>query len=265
MHPMLNIGIQAARNASRIILRYIDQVDTLSVDMKKKNDFVTQVDKMSEQDIINTIHKAYPDHSILAEESGFEKLDDEYCWIIDPLDGTANFIHGIPQFAISIALKHRGDVIVGVVFDPIKQELFTAAKGSGAHLNNRRIRVSQIKQLELGMIGTGFPFRHPEHVDAYFRTLNSVFHACGDIRRAGAAALDLAYVAAGRLDGHWEFSLETWDLAAGTLLVKEAGGMVSDFSGKDKYLENGQIIAGNPKIFKALHEVLQPSLNTQDS
>ncbi|MBW5802941.1 inositol monophosphatase [Coxiella endosymbiont of Ornithodoros amblus] len=257
MHPMLNIAIQAARNAARIIVRLVDRLYVLDINEKTHNDFVTQVDRLSEEEIINTIHKAYPNHAILAEEMGLQKYKNDYTWIIDPLDGTANFIHGFPQFAISIALKYRGTLETGLVYDPLRQELFTATRGSGAQLNNRKIRVSSCQKLSHALIGTGFPFKKEKELFlAYLKTFEAVFLQTNGIRRAGAAALDLAYVAAGRLDGFWEMSLRPWDMAAGILLITEAGGLVSDFKGENNYIENGSVIAGNPRMYKSLLEII---------
>ena len=249
MQPMLNTAIKAARNAGKIMVQYVDRIDLLTIDSKKRNDFVTEVDRACEQEIIDVLRSAYPNHSILGEETGYQE-GDEFCWVIDPLDGTANFVHGFPQFAVSIALKQKNRVVVGCIYDPLRQELFTSIKGAGTQLNERRIRVTQCAKLEDALIGTGFPFREPHHFKPYLRTFEAIFPACAGVRRAGAAALDLAYVAAGRLDGFWETSLEQWDLAAGTLMIKEAGGLCSDYRGEPDYLDNGQIIAGNPKIFK---------------
>lgn len=260
MHPMLNIAVQAARNAARIIVRYVDRLDAVEVSEKKRNDFVTQVDCLSEREIIDTIHKTYPAHAVLAEEAGFIEGNEEYVWVVDPLDGTTNFIHGFPQFAISIALKHRGNLEVGVVYDPLRQELFTAARGEGAQLNNRKIRVSNCKKLSNALVGTGFPFKKSHHFKNYLNTFENIFPMTAGVRRAGAAALDLAYVAAGRLDGFWEMTLKEWDMAAGVLLVKEAGGLVGDFHNEGHYLDSGNLIAGNPKIYKALLDIVQSSL-----
>ena len=260
MHPMLNIAIQAARNAAKIIVRYVDRLDSIEVNEKNRNDFVTQVDHLSEQEIIATLQKSYPSHAFLAEESGKITGNEDFIWIIDPLDGTTNFIHGFPQFAISIALQQRGKLEVAVVYDPLRQELFTAARGEGAQLNHRKIRVSACKKLSDALIGTGFPFKKSDYFPLYLRTFEAVFPQTAGVRRAGAAALDLAYVAAGRLDGFWEMALKEWDMAAGILLIQEAGGLVGDFQDKDNYLENGNVIAGNPKIYKYLLEIVQSSL-----
>jgi len=258
MHPMLNIAIRAARNAGNIIMRYADRVDTLTIETKSRNDFVTEVDKQAEQEIIYTLRKAFPDHGILAEESGCSGNQDEYLWVIDPLDGTTNFVRGFPHFAVSIALKHRGKLDQAVIYDPVRQELFTASKGAGAQLNNRRLRVTAQKELEGALLGTGFPFRQQQYLDAYMEMFKALFPDTAGIRRPGAASLDLAYVAAGRLDGFWELGLSEWDMAAGVLLVKEAGGIVTNFRGGDSYLETGNIIAGTSKIHHAIMRRIQP-------
>lgn len=257
MPPLLNIAIRAARAAGALIVRQMERVDTLNVGVKGRNDFVSEVDERAERIIIDTIHKAYPDHGILAEESGAHS-GNEYVWIIDPLDGTTNFLHNFPHFAVSIAVEHKSNIIHGVVFDPVRQELFTASRGGGAQLDSRRIRVGRRPDLEGALLGTGFPFREIASLDGYLKTLRGFLPRCAGVRRAGSAALDLAYVAAGRLDGFWEFGLSRWDIAAGVLLVHEAGGLVSDPEGGEGYLESGDIIAGNPKITKKMLQTLRP-------
>lgn len=259
MHPMLNIAVRAARQAGNIIARSFPHVDSLSVDTKSRNDFVSDVDRLAEQEIINTIHKAYPDHAILAEESG-SSGDSEYVWIIDPLDGTTNFLHGFPQFAVSIALSFRGKLDQAVVYDPISQDLYTASRGAGAQLNGRRIRVASRKTLDGALLGTGFPFKDDSILDTYLATFKALFGDTAGIRRPGSAALDLAYVAAGRLDGFWEFGLNPWDMAAGALLIQEAGGKVGDFAGGDDFLESGNVIAGNLKVYDAILKRIRPCL-----
>lgn len=256
MYPMLNIAVQAARNAARIIVRFVDRLDTVDVKEKYKNDFFTKVDQLSEQEIIHTIQKAYPNHGILAEESGLHKSKNDFTWIIDPLDGTTNFIHGFPQIAISIALTYRNKLSVAVIYDPLRQELFTATQGGGAQLNNRKIRVSARTKISEALVGTGFPFKEKSLFQKYLHLFETIFPQTAGVRRAGAAALDLAYVAAGRLDGFWEKGLKPWDMAAGILLITEAGGFVGDFEGKNDYMKNGNLIAGNPKIYKTLHELI---------
>lgn len=261
MHPMLNIAIRAARSAGNIIARYADQVDTLSVTNKGPNDFVSEIDKSAEEEIINVIHKAYPDHSILAEESGSHE-GNEYEWIIDPLDGTTNFLYGFPQFAVSIALRHKGRLEQAVVYDPMRQELFSASRGEGAQLNGRRIRVTNRRSLQGALLGTGIPFR-PEHekfMEPYFKMMKDLIPGSAGIRRAGSAALDLAYVAAGRMDGFWELDLNTWDIAAGVLLVEEAGGLVGELDGGMNYLKSGDIVAASPRVFKGMLQTIHPHL-----
>jgi len=251
VHPMLNIAVRAARAGGNVILRYVDRVDTVNVSTKAYNDYVTEVDRQAERTIIDVIHKAYPDHSVLAEESGGNERGD-YVWVIDPLDGTTNFIHGFPQFAVSIALQYRGRLEQAVVYDPLRTEVFTATRGEGARLNERRIRVSRCAVLRDALLGTGFPFRRLSELDAYLETFRALIPRSAGIRRAGSAALDLAYVAAGRLDGFWEFGLQPWDMAAGALLVQEAGGIVTDLSGESGYLESGDILAASPKVHRAI-------------
>ncbi|HHL45416.1 MAG TPA: inositol-1-monophosphatase [Gammaproteobacteria bacterium] len=262
MHPLLNIAVRAARNAGTIISRSAERIDSLTIDTKAQNDFVTEVDRLAEQEIIQIIRKSYPDHGILAEESGQQQGDD-YEWIIDPLDGTTNFLHGFPQFAVSIGIRHRGRLEHAVVYDPMRQELFTASRGAGAQLDDRRIRVSRRKGLEGALIGTGFPFKQQRHLDVYLETFKALFPMTAGIRRPGSAALDLAYVAAGRLDGFWEIGLQPWDMAAGTLLIQEAGGLVGDFSGNNRFLETGNLVAGNVKVFRAILQSIQPHLSAE--
>jgi myo-inositol-1(or 4)-monophosphatase len=257
MHPMLNIAVAAARAAGSIIVRYLDRVDTLDVATKHMNEFVTQVDREAEAIIIADIRKAYPNHAILAEESGAAG-DSEYRWIIDPLDGTTNYLHGFPQFCVSIALEHRGRLDQGVVFDPLRQELFVASRGAGARLDDRRIRVSRQSGLEGSLLGTGFPFRGAYDLDTYLETMRALVPRSAGVRRAGAAALDLAYVAAGRLDGFWEFGLQPWDMAAGVLLIREAGGLVTDADGDEHYMDSGNILTGTPRVLRELVKVVTP-------
>lgn len=263
MEPMLSVALNAARKASVLVERALERLDLVEVEAKSRNDFVTQADKAAEREIIKLLRKAYPDHAIRAEESGdHEGRDSDYQWIIDPLDGTTNFIHGIPHFAISIACFYRGRPEHAVIVDPVKREEYTASRGKGAQLNGRRIRVSSLPGLKGALIGTGIPFSGfaLEQMQPYLRSLEEVAAQTAGIRRAGAAALDLAYVAAGRLDGFWELNLKPWDMAAGILLIKEAGGMVSDFRGADSHMESGNIVGGNPKIFKQLLQITQKHL-----
>ena len=251
MQANLNIAVNAAREAGNIIIRNMERIDSLNVEVKQKNDFVSEVDRQAELEIINIIRRAHPDHAILAEESG--KTDgNEFEWIIDPLDGTTNFLRGFPHYAVSIALRHRQRLEVGVIYDPFKDELFCASRGNGATLNDRKIRVSKLIAYEGSLLGTGFPFKENQNIDAYLASLREMMLHTSGIRRAGSAALDLAYVAAGRLDGFWEFGLNTWDIAAGCLLVQEAGGLVGDHQGGSTHLDSGDIVAANPKIFRLM-------------
>ncbi len=262
MHPMLNIAVKAARRAGGIISRASQNLDVLTVKHKSLNDLVSEVDRASEEAIIDVIKSAYPEHAILAEESGASG-DSEYVWIIDPLDGTTNFLHGFPQYCVSIGLLHKGIPTQGVIFDPTRNDLYTASRGRGAYLNDKRLRVSRRDKLIDGLIGTGFPFRMFDYLDAYNATLKDMMTKCAGVRRPGAAALDLAAVAAGRFDGFWEIGLSPWDMAAGVLMIIEAGGLVGDFEGNDKYMERGQIVAGNPKIFSQILRVLQPHMTAK--
>ncbi|MCG8434947.1 MAG: inositol monophosphatase [Gammaproteobacteria bacterium] len=259
MQPMLNIAVRAARRAGDIIVRHVDRLDTLSVTAKKRNDFVSEVDRLAEQEIIHTIQRAYPDHGFKAEESGVTGGGD-YVWVIDPLDGTTNFLHGFPVFAVSIALKHKGRLEHGVIYDPMRQELFTASRGDGALLDGKRIRVSERHDLASSLIGTGFPFRDNADIDNYLAMFKTIVEKTAGVRRPGAACLDLAYVAAGRLDGFWELGLNEWDIAAGCLLVQEAGGLIGTPSGGTDHLTSGDVVAGNPKIFAALVKILRPNI-----
>ena len=249
MQPLLNIAIRAARSAGDFIVRKMNKLPELQIETKSPNDFVTEVDRQAEVRIIDTLLKAYPGHSILAEESGVIEGSGDYRWIIDPLDGTTNYLHGFPHFAVSIACQRNGRLEHAVIYDPLKQELFTASKGDGATLNNRKIRVTNLKNTRGSLLGTGFPFKHRDQLDTFLKLFNEFFASASDIRRAGSASLDLAYVASGRLDGYWESGLQSWDVAAGALIVREAGGIIGDFNGDEHYLENGQIIAGNPKLY----------------
>ncbi|MGZ8136734.1 MAG: inositol-1-monophosphatase [Methylococcaceae bacterium] len=257
MQPMLNTAIRAARSAGDLILRSSDNVGQLRVDQKGKNDYATEIDRMAEREIINIIRTAYPDHAILAEESGQHEGND-FVWVIDPLDGTTNFLHGFPQYAVSIALKHKGKLQVAVIYDPMRDELFTAKRGGGAMLNSRRLRVTGQLSLKGALIGTGFPFKTDKHLDAYVGMFRSLTTECAGIRRAGVAALDLAYVAAGRLDGFWEIGIMEWDMAAGILLIQEAGGVVTDFSFNDNYLQSGNLIAASPRIHQLMYQLIEP-------
>jgi len=259
---MLNTAVKAARRAGGIINRASRNLDILSVTQKGISDFVSEVDREAEQAIIKMLLDAYPSHSILAEESGAAGKS-EFQWIIDPLDGTTNFLHGFPQYAVSIALAHKGIMTQAVIYDPTRNDLFTATRGTGAYLNDHRIRVSKRIKLQQSLLGTGFPFREFEHVDTYLAMFRDLTQKTAGLRRAGAATLDLAYVAAGRLDGFWEFGLSPWDMAAGSLLITEAGGLVGDLEGESGYLKSGNIVAANPKLFSQLIQTLAPHLTAK--
>ena len=265
MHPILNIAVKAARRAASIINRASLDIDKLTIAVKQQSDFVTEVDKAAENAIIEVLQEAYPSYGILAEESGNAGTapDAEYQWIIDPLDGTTNFIHGFPQYAISIGLAQKGVMQHGLVFDPNRNELFTASKGGGAFMNEKRIRVSKRIRLDAALIGTGFPYRMFDHVDSYLAIFKDIAQKTAGMRRPGAASLDLAWVACGRMDGFWELGLAPWDMAAGTLLVSEAGGLVGDLSGESAYMTTGNIVGGNPKIFSQLLQVIAPHLTAK--
>lgn len=260
LHPMLNIAVKAARAAGSIINRASLDLDLLKVSTKSPNDFVTEVDQAAERAIIDTLLGAYPGHAILAEESGREHgaKDSEYLWIIDPLDGTTNFIHGFPVYAVSIALAHRGKVEQAVVYDPARNDLFVASKGRGAFLNDRRLRVSRRTRLQDSLIGTGFPFRRGDNFKRYVKMFEEVMQHCAGLRRPGAAALDLCYVAAGWYDGFFETGLNPWDIAAGSLMITEAGGLIGNFTGEADYLYQREVVAGNPKIYGQLVQLLAP-------
>ena len=261
MHPMLNTAIKAARRGATIINRASFDLDRIDATEKQHNDYVSDVDKSAEAAIIDVLTSAYPSHAILAEESGPSgNLHDEneHVWIIDPLDGTTNFLHGFPQYCVSIALQFRGVITQAVVFDPTRNEMFTATKGAGAYLNDKRIRVTKRDKIADTLLGTGFPFRSTAEIDAYMPMFQLMAGKCQGLRRPGAAALVLAYVATGRLDGFFEKNLKPWDIAAGALLVSEAGGIVGTFEGESDYLYKGDVIAGTPKIFAQMVGLLKP-------
>ncbi|TMO63600.1 inositol-1-monophosphatase [Pseudoalteromonas aurantia] len=261
MHPMLNIAVRAARNAGKVILRACEDLSKIEAQQKGSNDFVTNIDKDAEAIIRDTILKAFPNHSLVGEELGvIEGTDADYQWVIDPLDGTTNFIKGIPHFAVSIALKVKGRVDQAVIYDPIRSELFTASRGQGAQLNNTRIRVTKSNDIAGSVLATGFPFKQKHHLDAYTEAFKALFIHTADIRRAGSPALDMAYVAAGRIDGFFELGLKPWNTAAGELLVKEAGGMVMDFAGGAGYNHSGNVICGSPKLCQLVVKEIRPVL-----
>lgn len=260
MQPLLNIATTAARCAGEIILRHMELTDRIKVTEKGHNEWFSEVDVKCEQAIINTIHKAYPDHSIMAEESGMDNRDPDYVWIIDPLDGTNNYLHGFPFFAVSIACKIKNRIEHAVVYDPLRHECFSATRGRGAKHNDRRIRVSKQTQLSGCLLATGLPVRNPALFTKYLPAFNALMGQCAGIRRTGSAALDMAYVACGRLDGFWEMNLRPWDIAAGSLLISEAGGLISDLQGSEDYLKSGNVVAAPPKLFKALLQTATASV-----
>jgi len=261
MHPTLNIAVRAARSAGRILMRFYERADQLTVEAKGRNDFVSEVDRAAEAAIVQELRGKFPDHAILGEEGGRQGgRGRDFEWIIDPLDGTTNYLHGFPQFSVSIAMKYRGQLEHAVVYDPLREELFTATRGGGAHLNDRRLRVTKRPGIEGALLGTGIPFRDLSHIDAYLGMLKALLADSAGIRRPGSAALDFAYVAAGRLDGFWELGLAPWDAAAGALLVTEAGGTVTDLAGGERYLDTGNAVAGNLKLHAALIQRLRPFL-----
>jgi myo-inositol-1(or 4)-monophosphatase len=260
MHPMLSTAVKAARRAGSVINRGARDLDRLTITAKGPKDFVSEVDRAAEAAIVETLLATYPDHAILAEEGTAKdaNADAEYLWIIDPLDGTTNFLHGFPQYCVSIALQHKGQVTQGVVYDPVHNDLFTATRGRGAFLNDHRMRVSRRQHLKDSLIGTGFPFRDGSDLDAYMAMMRAMMAASAGLRRPGSAALDLAYVAAGYYDGFWEVGLNPWDVAAGSLLITEAGGLVGDLEGENQYLYGAEVIGANPRVFAQMVKVLAP-------
>ncbi len=260
LHPMLNIAVKAARAAGAIINRASLDLDVLKVGNKGPNDFVSEVDQAAEQAIIETVLEAYPGHGILAEESGRQhgSKDSEFTWIIDPLDGTTNFLHGFPVYAVSIALAHRGVVQQAVVYDPTRNDLFYASRGRGSFVNDKRLRVSRRTRLSDALIGTGFPFRKGDNFKRYVKMFEEVMQNCAGLRRPGAAALDLCYVAAGYYDGFFETGLNPWDVAAGSLIITEAGGLIGNFTGEADYLHQREVVAGNPRVYGQLVQILTP-------
>lgn len=260
MQAMLNVAVRAAREAGNIISRASADMDSVKISRKAMNDFVTEVDHESEEAIIETLLQAYPTHGIWAEESGraHGNAKSDFQWIIDPLDGTTNFIHGLPIYCVSIALAHKGVVQHAAIYDPCRNDLFTASRGAGAFLNNRRLRVSKRIRLADSLIGTGFPFRKGDNFERYMQLFTQIMQSTVGMRRPGAAALDLAYVAAGYYDAFYETGLKPWDMAAGSLLVTEAGGLVGNFRGEADYLERGEVVAGTPRVYGELVKLLTP-------
>ncbi|ANX05238.1 MAG TPA: inositol monophosphatase family protein [Immundisolibacter sp.] len=262
MSPLTTIAVRAARAAGDFLLRTGERLHELRVEMKGPNDFVSEADREAERRIVEIIHRAYPDHAILGEEGGAQGEVGSHGarWIIDPLDGTTNYLHDLPWYSVSIALEIKGRLEVGVVYDPVRNELFVAERGKGARLDDRRLRVSQHTKLAGAVIGTGFPFKSQRHLDAYTESFKAVSLAGCAIRRAGSAALDLAYVAAGRFDGFWELGLQPWDIAAGVLLIQEAGGVVTDIRGGDQLMKTGNVVGGNLRVHQALMDAVKPHL-----
>ena len=262
MQPLLNIAVRAARRAAEVIVRSLNRLESLEVSAKGRNDFVSEVDRAAEAEIIATIRRAYPDHAFLAEESG-SSGESSSVWIIDPLDGTTNFLHGFPTFSVSIGVEYRGRIEHGVVYDPMRQELFTASRGDGAQLDGKRIRVTKQADLDGALIGTGFPYRaNTRWIDEYLAMAKALMLETAGLRRPGCASLDLAYVAAGRTDGFFEIGLSPWDTAAGTLLITEAGGRIGTLTGGD-YRQGGNVIAGTPKVFDAMVELLRSEVQPE--
>ncbi|MCH7853779.1 MAG: inositol monophosphatase [Proteobacteria bacterium] len=260
MHALLNVAVMAARDGGNTLIRSLKKLDKLKVEQKGHNDFVSEADRIAEKAVIDMIHKHYPDHAILAEESGASGESD-YLWVIDPLDGTTNFLHGFPVFCVSVALLHKGRPEHAVVYDPLRQELFTASRGQGAELDGHRIRVSGLKTMQRALVGTGFPYRDSNQAMApYMKMFTTVMARTSGIRRPGAAALDLCYVAAGRLDAFWETGLRKWDIAAGALIIREAGGIITGLDGSEDYLETGHVLTGTPKIYSGLTRLFAPHI-----
>jgi myo-inositol-1(or 4)-monophosphatase len=258
----LNVAIKAARAAAQVMTRALHRLDSIPVVQKERYDFASEVDRAAEAEIVREIRRAFPHHAILAEESGAQGKSRQV-WVIDPLDGTSNYLRGLPHYCVSIAMLDDGDPMLGVVYDPSRDELFTAAKGSGATLNDKRIRVANRTGIEGALLCTGFPFRRRGHLPAHLDMVRSLLAEAEDLRRTGSAALDLSYVAAGRLDGFWEIGLQPWDMAAGQLIVREAGGTCTDFRGEANYMASGNIIAGNPKVAAALLATITPHLTPE--
>lgn len=262
MHALLNVAVMAARDGGNTLIRSLKKLDKLKVEQKGRNDFVSEADRIAERAVIDMIHKHYPEHAILAEESGAQG-DSEFLWVIDPLDGTTNFLHGFPVFCVSVALLHKGRPEHAVVYDPLRQELFTASRGQGAELDGRRIRVSGVKTMERALVGTGFPYRDSnKEMAPYMEMFKLAMAKTSGIRRPGAAALDLCYVAAGRLDAFWETGLCKWDIAAGALIIREAGGIITGLDGSEDYLETGHVLTGTPRIYGGLTRLFAPHIRT---
>lgn len=252
MHPMLNIAIRSARKAGNIAIKAYENPTSIKIDKKSENDFVTNVDRAVETVIVESIRKSYPEHTIIGEECGVLKgADNDHQWVIDPIDGTTNFMKGIPHFAISIAYRYKGKTEIGVVFNPITNELYSAERGKGAQLNGYRLRVNgNLKDLNGALVSIAYPFKQRQYIESYNQVVNKLFDKCLDIRRTGSAALDLCYVSAGRIDLYFEIGLKPWDIAAGELILRESGGIITDFGGSNDYFTSGNVVAGTPKTVK---------------
>lgn len=253
----LNVAINAALEAGKLIANSITQLDRIKVTKKARSELVSEIDIMAEQQIIEMLDEHYSEFNVLAEESGDLGRDSEYCWIIDPLDGTHNFLHGHPHCAVSIALRNKEDVLLGVIYDPLRNELFTARKGGGAQLDNRRIRVSEVSRLSDALLCTGFPYRDPVDTKPWLKTFATVLPRAQSVHRTGSSVLDLAYLAAGRYDGFWEFGLRDWDIAAGAIIVREAGGLITELGGHDDIFASGNVVAGNPRVHEKLAQLVR--------
>lgn len=253
---MINIAKEACLIAGKILLENLGKLNPSQIETKSKNNYVTYADKLSEETIIKIIKSAYPDHAIIAEESGDDHKNSDYKWFIDPLDGTTNYIHGVPFFCISIALEYKGEIIIGVIYDPVRNEMFYAEKGKGAFLNSERIYVSKKNDISASVITVGFPYKSYHNIEHYINTLTKIAGRCSNIRKVGSSAIDLAYVAAGRFDGYWELDLAPWDIAAGIILIQEAGGIVTDTEGDNKFMKTGNTVASNKKIHSQLLQIL---------
>lgn len=257
--PAVNVAVRAARAAGAVILRYMNRVEGLAVEEKARHDYVSEVDRMAEAEIVRELRRAFPAHAVLGEETGLTGKSDKV-WVVDPLDGTHNYLRGFPHFCVSIGFRDHGDLVHGVIYDPLRDELFTASKGDGAFLNDRRIRVTKRENLQGSLLATGYPYRQREHIDTQLAMTRALLREAEDIRRTGSAALDLAYVAAGRLDGYFEIGLKPWDMAAGCLLVREAGGAFCDFTGRDGIPDSGNLVAGNHHVSGGIVKTIGPEL-----
>jgi len=259
--PAVNVAVRAARAAGAVILRYMNRVEGLAVEEKARHDYVSEVDRMAEAEIVRELRRAFPGHAVLGEETGLTGKSDKV-WVVDPLDGTHNYLRGFPHFCVSIGFRDHGDLVHAVIYDPLRDELFTASKGDGAFLNDRRMRVSKRENLQGALLATGYPYRQREHIDAQLAMTRALLGEAEDIRRTGSAALDLAYVAAGRLDGYFEIGLKPWDMAAGCLLVREAGGNFCDFAGHDGIPDSGNLVAGNHHVSAGIVKAIGPELTS---